>query len=613
MIHPNSFDPNELMMLLASEDQANYYMNSTSNAYQNNTSGSNLSGFVPGMYGMMPILMHSLKAIANATSLNEMAKEVGFLLLSLFFANSLFSASIGFYAMTSFFPFLKRKLIDFYNYLFPTEFATMSIDQQSDVYMFLNNWLYRKAKFVHVPNELQADLKELDNDDLGDMVQELIFYPVENEEREFVYEGHSIYVSDGKADSNKPSNNRESAAEQLEALFTKSKRIRMRIKGEENLPILKKILKEAQELYSKSAEDKTLIYYFKESWNQWIRLSQHESRTIESVYLEKDMKKDLMKDIDRFFDSATLYRKNGTPWRRGYLLHGLPGTGKTSLVSAIAAKYDLNLAIMNIADIRNSSFVSGINSVPPRTILLIEDVDALFESDDNDRSSRSSRNQVNFSTFLNGIDGVATPEGRITIMTTNHIEKLDSALIRPGRIDRKFEFFHATIDQKRQMCQAFFEQKDQFLNVLLEGLTTAKATTAQVQCVLQYYQNKEEHELEHVTPEDVNTYFQVISKNYSTKKSSNDDDDNESDEIDCNIILYKPSNDVSNVDQLGRGKCIQFKADPKDSFDVFHSYLSKYFHVKDKPAFTLIDKEGGFEITSLSMIKEKGHYLVELE
>ena len=90
-------------------------------------------------------------------------------------------------------------------------------------------------------------------------------------------------------------------------------------------------------------------------------------------------------------------------------------------------------------------------AVPQRSLLLIEDVDAFFR----DRDAAHSQVRLSFSGFLNALDGVATQEGTVLVMTTNHVEHLDPALIRAGRIDERVELDYADEDQLRRLYLKF--------------------------------------------------------------------------------------------------------------------------------------------------------------
>lgn len=145
---------------------------------------------------------------------------------------------------------------------------------------------------------------------------------------------------------------------------------------------------------------------------------------------------DFASRVREFTESRADYERLGIPWRLGILLHGKPGTGKTSISHALASELKRRLAVIPLADMRSDEdLFTAFEGVREGSIVLIEDVDCAFHQ----RSSEDA-DGITFSGFLNCIDGVIAPQnGRILIMSTNHIERLDPALIRPGRADIKIE------------------------------------------------------------------------------------------------------------------------------------------------------------------------------
>ncbi|KAM7250756.1 hypothetical protein ACFE04_022639 [Oxalis oulophora] len=173
----------------------------------------------------------------------------------------------------------------------------------------------------------------------------------------------------------------------------------------------------------------------------WDSVALEHPSTFETLALEPDLKKALMSDLDRFVARKEFYKKVGRAWKRGYLFYGPPGTGKSSLVAAMANYlkfdvYDLQLAnIMSDSDLRKVLLSSRNQS-----ILVIEDIDCSANLPVHRSNSEGSKKQnapLTLSGLLNFIDGLWSICGdeRIIIFTTNHKERLDPALLRPGRMD----------------------------------------------------------------------------------------------------------------------------------------------------------------------------------
>lgn len=168
------------------------------------------------------------------------------------------------------------------------------------------------------------------------------------------------------------------------------------------------------------------------SWGSWSRRDDLPPRTLDSVVLAPGQMERIRDDLSRFLDSEGEYNRRGIPWHRGYLLSGPPGTGKTSVVRALAAHFDLDLWYAPLGDLsKDTSLLSLINQVDPHSILLLEDIDVFQAARERD----DENNKVSMAGLLNALDGVATPHGLISILTSNHADVIDPALLRPGRVD----------------------------------------------------------------------------------------------------------------------------------------------------------------------------------
>jgi mitochondrial chaperone BCS1 len=160
-------------------------------------------------------------------------------------------------------------------------------------------------------------------------------------------------------------------------------------------------------------------------------------------------------DINKFLESAQWYVDKGVPYRRGYLFYGPPGTGKTSFTEVIAGVMGMDVCYLNLGseNLDDDSVNTALNTAPPRSIILLEDIDALFVG--REAVTKNTQKQISFSGLLNALDGVRSQEGRIVFMTTNHPEKLDPALMRPGRADFHALINYGSYDQMRRMFLKF--------------------------------------------------------------------------------------------------------------------------------------------------------------
>jgi len=168
-------------------------------------------------------------------------------------------------------------------------------------------------------------------------------------------------------------------------------------------------------------------------------------RPVESVAVAEGQVQAIIDDLKEFLTLEGEYTRRGIPFHRGYMLYGPPGTGKTSAVKAVASALGINLSYASLSTVNNDSDLNRIaQGMRGSSILLLEDIDAFGAARirDEDEGAAETGSNAGMSTtgLLNILDGVDTPHGMITFVTTNHREFLDPALLRPGRIDRQFYF-----------------------------------------------------------------------------------------------------------------------------------------------------------------------------
>jgi hypothetical protein len=166
-------------------------------------------------------------------------------------------------------------------------------------------------------------------------------------------------------------------------------------------------------------------------WGEWHQ-TRLRPRPLDSVVLAGDQLERIVGDLQGFYAAEDRYVELGIPWHRGYLFEGPPGTGKTSTVRAIAGHLGLDVYHVPLSDVRADADLPRILSQVGQGLLLLEDVDVATAA--RDRNANDDQG-LTTSGLLQALDGVVTPHGLVTIMTTNRRDVLDAALLRPGRAD----------------------------------------------------------------------------------------------------------------------------------------------------------------------------------
>ncbi|UZP46243.1 hypothetical protein NXS19_014055 [Fusarium pseudograminearum] len=258
-----------------------------------------------------------------------------------------------------------------------------------------------------------------------------------------------------------------------------------------NPRIIKELLLDAQEQYIKKDEQQTVIYRGSLGSNggdpTWQRCLSRASRPISTVILDEKTKSELIEDVTDYLNPNTRrwYSNRGIPYRRGYLLYGPPGTGKSSLSLALAGFFRMRIYMVSLSSIlaTEENLASLFAELPRRCVVLLEDIDSagLTHTREEKKGDNSTETEtvvpvpaapaqpgappttapmppgrLSLSGLLNILDGVASQEGRILIMTTNHLEKLDKALIRPGRVDKIVQFGLADDEMSASIFRAIY-------------------------------------------------------------------------------------------------------------------------------------------------------------
>jgi hypothetical protein len=189
-----------------------------------------------------------------------------------------------------------------------------------------------------------------------------------------------------------------------------------------------------------------------DKYGNWDRANSLTVKGLEKIIIDPGLKTMLMNDIDEFKLSKDWYLETSIPYKRTYAFHGGPGNGKTSICLAIAVYTQRDIYILNPSSLEgDAALQAAFNNIGSDVVLVIEDIDASF-------TKRDSECNISFSCLLNCTDGAFYKEGLITCITTNHLDKLDPALLRPGRTDMIIEIDFPKVPQIEKFLSIFYKQ-----------------------------------------------------------------------------------------------------------------------------------------------------------
>ncbi|EOA23808.1 hypothetical protein CARUB_v10017023mg [Capsella rubella] len=245
------------------------------------------------------------------------------------------------------------------------------------------------------------------------------------------------------------------------------------------------VLREGKAIGLKNRERKLYTNNSSQDWYswrtaKWSNVPFHHPATFETLAMDPLKKEGIKKDLIKFSKGEEYYRKVGKPWKRGYLLFGPPGTGKSTMIAAIANFLDYDVYDLELTTVKdNSELKKLLLDTSGKSVIVIEDIDCSLEltgqrkkkkeeddeeekKEDEKKSKREKDeklSKVTLSGLLNSIDGLwsACSSEKIIVFTTNFVDKLDPALIRRGRMDNHVEMSYCKFEAFKVLAKNYLE------------------------------------------------------------------------------------------------------------------------------------------------------------
>lgn len=353
--------------------------------------------------------------------------------------------------------------------------VSVEVMNSDPVYHWLSAWLDKQPFMSRVRDVTASVRKNIWGDTLAspgdDSGPRVTFTPAPGTHY-FWYRGRLVLLT----------RERQESKERVNAFTPPPEKFILRMPGRRQA-ILHELIAEARAAATDTSESRVSVFV-SSAHGGWRKVAHHTPRPLDSVILPAGLKENLVSDIEKFLEARDWYKARGVPWRRGYLFHGVPGSGKSSLVAALAGHCGLDLYIPNLtgSGMNDEALMSLMLDVPPKSFILFEEISDVVEGREIKNVKTGSdlnSSALTYGGLINALDGILSREGVLAVMTTNHVMKLDETLVRPGRVDVPVLFTYATAEQVERMFVHFFPGADRVsarnyaVRVAREKVTTA--------------------------------------------------------------------------------------------------------------------------------------------
>ncbi|KAG2562383.1 AAA-ATPase At3g28580-like isoform X1 [Panicum virgatum] len=266
---------------------------------------------------------------------------------------------------------------------------------------------------------------------------------------------------------------------------------------------LPSVVREWHELIATNRQRLLFTNHSRDGKSHWIRVPYNPPAKFDMLAMDHSKKVEIMEDLTAFREAKEYHSKVGKAWKRGYLLHGPPGTGKSTMIGAMANFLEYDVYDLDLTSIKDNAELRKLFlDTTDRSIIVIEDIDAIEvelttkreskeaaeEKDDNHQvtielsDKNKDKGKVTLSGLLSFVDGLWSACGteRIFVFTTNHVDRLDPALIRRGRMDRHIEMSYCRFEGFKMLAKSYITEHSLFgeIGQLLDEIDTTPADVA---------------------------------------------------------------------------------------------------------------------------------------